>query len=152
MLNDDETLTTLKSIDLSLRTLVAIARAREERTTATPGAPKKTTKAPALVATDADLDDPKWGDPEVRFMPRDWTGEGLKGRKFSQCPPEFLDLMGEALDYLADKSEEQDERTTNDKPVAPFKRKDAARARGWAMRNRRAGGPTPDQAKWKGWE
>jgi hypothetical protein len=60
----------------------------------------------------------------------------MKGARFSECPAEFLDLLAGAFDYFARKAEENDETTTSGKPVAPYKRKDAARARGWAKRIR----------------
>lgn len=94
----------------------------------------------ATVADDGDLDS-KHGDPLLRFLPRDWSGEDYKNHHFSQCPPALLDMVAETLDYFARKAEEADERW-NDKPTAPYKRKDAARARGWAKRLR--AGHRPD--------
>lgn len=87
------------------------------------------------VAPDRDLDS-QYGNPEVKFMPRDWTGRSYKGRKMSDCPPELLDMVAETFDYFARKAEEAGEVTSSGKPVAPYKRKDAARARGWAKRIR----------------
>jgi hypothetical protein len=114
------------------------------------------------VADDADLDG-TYGNPKVNFNPRDWHGDVMKGARFSECPAEFLDLLAGAFDYFARKAEENDETTTNGKPVAPYKRKDAARARGWAKRIRagyavdrstgeltEAGGASPgfDNSEW----
>lgn len=87
------------------------------------------------VAPDRDLDS-QYGNPEVKFMPRDWTGRSYKGRKMSDCPPELLDMVAETFDYFARKAEDAGEVTSSGKPVAPYKRKDAARARGWAKRIR----------------
>lgn len=115
----EEALALLRSIDASLKELAAQGRL---------------TSMPAT-ADDRDLDG-KWGDPEVRFEPRDWTGDRCKGRKFSQCPAPFLDLMAEALDYFAAQSDAKDEKTDKGKRVSEFKRADAARARGWAKRIR----------------
>jgi hypothetical protein len=109
----------LRSIDASLKRLVAILGAT----------------APKPVADNADLDS-KYGDPVVKFNPRDWNGESCKGRKFSECPAAFLDLVASTLDYFGDQAEAKNEMTENGKPVATFKRKDAARARGWAKRIR----------------
>jgi hypothetical protein len=92
-------------------------------------------------ANDRDLDS-KWGDPDVKFHPRDWKGEACKGRRMSECPPEFLDLLAGTFDYFAKKADETGETTNAGKPVAPYKRKDAARARGWAHRIR--GGWRPE--------
>jgi hypothetical protein len=117
-----ETLALLRSIDASLKQLVAQSR----------GTPAAGAKA---VAPDRDLDS-QWGDPELRFMPRDWTGPSFKGRKFSECPPDLLDLVAESCDYFARKADENGEKTDKGKPLSDYKRLDAARARGWAYRIR----------------
>lgn len=91
--------------------------------------------APKPVASDRDLDG-KYGDPELKFMPRDWTGANYKTRRFSECPPDLLDMVAGTFDYFAQQAEKNDERTTNGKSVADYKRADAARARGWAKRIR----------------
>jgi hypothetical protein len=109
----------LRSIDASMKTLVARAAA----------------KAPKAVANDRDLDG-NYGNPVVKFDPRDWTGASCKGLKFSDCPPPFLDLLAETFDYFAGQSEAKNEKTNSGKPVADYKRQDAARARGWAARIR----------------
>lgn len=111
----EETIALLKSIDASLKKLVAQKRS-------------------ATVATDKDLDG-QYGDPVVKFDPRDWTGESCKGLSFSQCPAAYLDLLAEAFDYFGDKAE-QDGELYKGKPVAPYKYADAARCRGWAKRIR----------------
>lgn len=128
---DPETLAILKSIDQSLRTLVTFARAEAEARVVAKIQKPTNDKS---VASEAELDQ-KWGDPEVRFTPRDWTGEPMKGRKMSECPAEFLDVLADTFDYFAGKAEESGE-LYNGKPTAPYKRKDAARARGWALRIR----------------
>lgn len=114
-----ETLRLLASIDASLKQLVRAL----------------VTTAPPEIADDRELDS-QYGDPEVKFLPRDWTGADMKGRHFSECPPEFLELLAKSFDYFAKKAEESGETTSSGKPVATYKRKDAARARGWAKRNR----------------
>lgn len=113
-----QSLFVLESIDNSLKQLLALVR---------PLAPKP-------VASDKELDG-KYGDPKIHFDPKDWTGESFKGATMSECPSPFLDLLAETLDYFAEKAEATDERY-NGKPVAPYKRADAARARGWSKRNR----------------
>lgn len=110
----------LKSIDTTLKAILALAQAMT---------PKK-----IEIADARDLDS-KYGDPSVKFDPRDWSGESCKGLTMSQCPPKFLDMLAETFDYFAGKAEETNE-MYNGKPVAPYKRKDAARARGWAARLR----------------
>lgn len=81
------------------------------------------------VAVDtADLDS-KYGDPLVRAKdPRDWTGEPMKGRNFSQCPPEYLDMLAARFDFFASRE--------SDPKKAKYNRLDASRARGWAARKR----------------
>lgn len=90
---------------------------------------------PKPVATDRDLDSTH-GDPLLKFMPRDWTGPNCKDCRFSECPPDLLELVAETFDYFAQQAEEKNELTANGKPTAPYKRLDAARARGWAKRKR----------------
>lgn len=127
---DAETIALLKSIDQSLRTLVVIAqRKAEERVKAAQAKPAE------QVASDADLDG-KYGDPELKFMPRDWTGSSFKGSRFSECPAELLDMVAESYEYFAQQAEEKHEVTASGRPAAGYKRMDAARARGWAARIR----------------
>ena len=63
------------------------------------------------------------------------TERAKRARCRAACPAEFLDALAEAFDDLAGKADENNE-THNGKPVAPYKRRDAARARGWAARVR----------------
>lgn len=112
----------LASIDASLKALVS-------RQSAPQAAPAN---APA-VASDRDLDGP-YGDPEIKARdPRDWTGAPMLGRKFSQCPAEYLDLLAERFDYFAEKNGAG---TEDEQKKARYQRLDAARARGWAARIR----------------
>lgn len=90
------------------------------------------------VADDADLDG-KYGNPVVKFDPRDWRGESCKGLTMADCPAEFLDLLAGTFEYFAKKAEKNGDVTNAGKPVAPYNRRDAARARGWAARNRHRG-------------
>lgn len=115
----DEALALLRSIDASLKELVAIARGRQ----------------PKPVASDRDLDG-KYGDPVVKFNPRDWTGPSCIGRHLSECPAPFLELLAETYDYFAKQADEKNERTDKGRPVSDYKRQDAARARGWVKRIR----------------
>lgn len=128
-----EALDLLRSIDTTLKALLALTQQRTAQMRAA---------APKPVASDRDLDG-RYGDPLVKFMPRDWAGPSFVGCHMSQCPPELLDLLGETFDYFAGKAEEKDERTDKGKPVAEYKRQDAARARGWAKRMRDGKQPTP---------
>jgi len=129
-----ETLAVLKSIDQSLRTLVTIAqRKAEERVKSAASTPPS---GGQKIASDSDLDG-QYGDPVIKAKdPRDWSGPSMVGLHFSDCPADYLDLVAERLDYFAEKAEAEDKRTSSGKPVAPFNRSDAARARGWAERIR----------------
>lgn len=102
--------------------------------------------APAVVANAADLDG-QWGDPIVKTKdPRDWNGESQLGKPFSECPPVYLDLVASRLDFFAEKAEAENTLTSSGKPVAPFNRRDAARARGWAARLRNGWKPPASDA------
>ena len=86
------------------------------------------------VASDADLDG-QYGNPEVKAKsPRDWTGESMQGRRFSECPAEYLDLVASRLDYFAETNAASE--NADDRKKAGYNRKDAALARGWAARIR----------------
>jgi len=119
MATSEDVLAVLRSIDASLKQLVVALVAN----------------APKPVASDRDLDG-KYGDPILKFMPRDWTGPSFKDLPFSACPPDLLEMVAETFDYFARTAEEKNETTANGKPTAPYKRLDAARARGWAKRKR----------------
>lgn len=90
--------------------------------------------AALAVASDADLDGP-YGDPIVKFTPRDWHGANLKGAKFSECPSEFLLAMASAFDYFASKNDEAGAVDAKGRNKSYYDRQAAARARGWAARN-----------------
>ena len=133
-MDSPETLALLRSIDASLKSLVA----RQVPAQASP-------PSPAAVASDRDLDGP-YGDPVIKAKdPRDWTGPTMAGRKFSECPAEYLELLAERYDYFAAKADETNEVAANGKPKSHYSRLDAARARGWAARIR-AGGVKPAAA------
>lgn len=83
-----------------------------------------------------------YGDPPVRFDPRDWTGQSYKGSKMSECPAEYLELLASAYDYFATKAEEDNKtylsKTGEVKPAADSEWMSASKARGWAKKNREA--------------
>ncbi len=136
-MDSHETLAVLKSIDLSLRKLVVIAeRKAEERVKAAQGKPDSS------VASDRDLDS-QWGDPVVKAKdPRDWTGAPQQGKKFSECPAEYLDMVADRLDYFTSQNAGA---TEEDQKKLKYQKLDAARARGWAARIR-AGKVAPPPA------
>lgn len=94
--------------------------------------PTPTVEYKQLVSDDADLDS-KYGDPVVKYMAKNWQGKDLTGWKFSDCPPEYLDMHAHMLDYFAKKDAANPEKAKN----AVWRAKDAARARGWAERLRK---------------
>jgi hypothetical protein len=110
-----EAIDLLRSIDASLKLLVVQLRVTQ----------------PKPVASERDLRS-KFGDPILRFDPRDWHGPSYKGRKLSECPADLLDLVAETFEWFASQAETKGETTDTGKPVAEYKRLDAARARGWA--------------------
>jgi hypothetical protein len=92
--------------------------------------------APKEIASDADLDG-KWGDPVVKARdPKDWTGETCIGKKFSECPVAYLEMMAERSDYFAAKNDELGAKDEKGRPKSHWDRKNAALARGWARRLR----------------
>ncbi len=115
-----EILATLKRIEAKLDAVLA-KRQQEERS--------KPASAKEAVADERDLDG-KFGDPKVRAMPRDWTGDSFKGASYSQCPADLLDMVANMLEYFAGKN------SKNDPQKAAWDRLDASRARGWALRKR----------------
>lgn len=86
-------------------------------------------RASGLFADDRDLDG-QYGDPQVKFMPRDWRGKNVVGLRFSECPTEFLDMLAESLAWSAANPREGKEK------FAKYNAADARRARGWARRIR----------------
>jgi len=99
------------------------------------------------VASDYDLDS-EHGDQVVRKDPKRWVeqgGDSYAGCKMSECPAEYLDAVANLFDWMADRDDEAgrkgetyfNKKQNKDVPKdGAFKRKDAARARGWAKRNR----------------
>ena len=122
----------LKSIDKKLEALLALA---QKAPSAAPAAAAGA--APGVrLATDYEMSG-EYGDPVVKMKdPKSWTGPTMAGRKFSECPPEYLDMVADRLEYFAAKAEETNELASNGKPKAEYNRLDARRARGWATRLR----------------
>ena len=92
----------------------------------------KTTKE---VASDDDLDS-AYGDPQVKFLPQRMqdTWSHLEGKHFSECPADFLEDLAGFLEWKAGKQEKGGEVTTKGQPKAKYTKRDAAMARGWALR------------------
>lgn len=93
------------------------------------------------VASDRDLDG-QYGDPEVkRKDPPRWDGPSFVGRRYSECPPDYLDCLVGFLEWKAGKDSEKG--TDEGNKYAKYARTDAARARGWAKRKRAGWKPAP---------
>ena len=135
----DEVRDILKSIDASLLKLVThfgIGAQGASR------APSGAGTVPAI-ASDSDLDS-KYGNPEVKAKsPRDWSGDSQQGKRFSECPPEYLDLVASRLDYFASQTEGSQD--AEEQKKRRYNLIDASRARGWAARLR-AGWTAPVEA------
>src|SRR5271155_5679834 len=86
-------------------------------------------RASNLFASDADLDG-RNGDPVVKFDLRDWSGPSVKGKHYSECSPEFLDMLAERLHYTSEHPKEGKEK------IAQYAKRDSQRARSWARRMR----------------
>lgn len=131
-----------RAFEALLTTLAVIAKAAV--TTPAPAAHPRATSTGTVVpqgeiASDEDLDG-KYGNPEIRRDPPRWQGEPMVGRKFSECPPEYLDTLAGFNDWRADQDEKKGD------PRSKWARLDAGRARGWARRIRQqqgGGGETP---------
>lgn len=97
------------------------------------------------VASDSDLDG-QYGNPDVKFSPKSWTGPDFAKRPMSQCSADFLDVYAEALQYSSEHPKAGKEK------YATYDARDAARARGWARRVREGRGesPAPDGANGSG--
>lgn len=117
----------------ALRELVAIAKARK---------PVVWT-GDRTIATDEELNHPKYGDPAIKTAPRDWTGPFRSGQHMSESDPQLLDLVAERYDYFAGKNDKERAVTERGVPKSKFDRAAAAKARGWAARLRKAGTPKP---------
>lgn len=118
-----ETINLLRSIDASLRELLALSKSKKRAEVVAVSVLGVTS-----LASDRELDSER-GNPIVKAKdPRDWTGPSMTGKHFSECPATYLDLLADRYDYFATK--ETDEQTKS------WSRLDAARARGWAARVR----------------
>lgn len=98
-------------------------------------------QASGLFASDKDLDDPRFGDPVVKFDVRSWRGPSYVGKRYSQCSPDFLEALAESLQYSADHPKDGREK------YAAYNRKDASRARSWGRRLRSGAVPPPPEAR-----
>lgn len=111
-----ESIRLLASIDATLKALLLVMSEKRNDAPYTSNIP------------DHILDGPH-GDPIVKAKdPRDWSGGPMSGKRFSECPAAYLDLVADRLDYFASKEEDPTKKRYNEL--------DAKRARGWAARLR----------------
>jgi hypothetical protein len=157
MASGDDALRVLQNISTQLDMVIKLLLERQGTTAVPPharppfqnarGAPgKRGPSAPIPhIAPDSDLDS-DYGDPEVRAKsPRDWTGDSMQGKHFSECPAEYLELVANRLDYFASQNESEGDPESIKK--ARYNRLDASRARGWAERVRNGRGTPSRPAK-----
>ncbi len=143
-------------LDRIERKLDALLAAMKGASNARPSAPNAQASQgnQGGVDGDVDIDGPR-GDPEVRFMPKRWTGADYKGQKFSSCDPEFLDMLADAYEWFAQRDDESGAVDKNGAPKSKWSRLDASRARAWSARLRgdsgaapaRSRGPAPSQPR-----
>lgn len=82
------------------------------------------------------IDDPKWGDPEIRYVPKKWDGMSPAGQRMSQCSVRFLRFLATELERSA-----QWKDSNGKSEHAEWDRRDAAKAAAWADRKEKAGEP-----------
>ena len=95
----------------------------------------------------------QYGDPEIgRIPPSRWSGPSYEKWRASECPPDFLDVYADFLDWKADNPRPGKEQ------FARFDRERAGKCRRWAIEIRegrykqparrveQAGPPPPDDA------
>ena len=93
------------------------------------------------VADDALLEE-KGGDPQSKIAMRKWVGKDYKGKRFSECSPEYLDKLADTLMWMAHNPREG---VADALKFARFNALDAGRARGWAKRLRAGWKPPVDE-------
>lgn len=67
------------------------------------------------------------GDVEIKKDPPRWKGSPIAPAWASQCPPEYLEIVADLLDFKADKPRPGKEQ------YAKYDRRNAARCRRWAI-------------------
>lgn len=99
-----------------------------------------------LAADDWALDG-QYADRDVRKDPKRWAGESMVGRRWSECPSDYLRCLADLAEWKADqdaKSEAPKVSPKTNKPYYEYDRKDARLMRAWALRNE--GGTEPTRA------
>lgn len=93
--------------------------------------------------------DSEWGNPEIKFAPKNWSGEPVVGRFMSDLQPTTLRALATDYARLARYYDEQGSKDNKGRPKSFYARKDAGRALGWALRLESQGhrGPSRPQAR-----
>lgn len=92
--------------------------------------------------------DSRFGNPTVRKDPKRWAGPSYIGARYSECPTDYLIETAESYEYFAAKDAQKPDARKHEKSGKfwwELNLKDAARARGWAARNRGKSLPPPVQ-------
>jgi len=78
----------------------------------------------------------EYGDKEVRKDPQRWQGPSMVGKRWSQCPADYLEMLAGLCDWKANKNDEEFASTGNadKKKYARYEREDAKRIRAHAQR------------------
>ena len=84
-------------------------------------------------ADDRDLDS-EWGNPALDRAPKNWTGEALEGRHFSDLQPATLRALARHYASLAEWHDSKNNVDAKGRPKSGYARRDASRALGWALR------------------
>lgn len=121
-MSTDLILTALNSIDATLKELLALSKQRKSAPAAAP-----------TVADDADLDS-EHGDELVKFKPKNWTGDFMKGQRMSESAPAFLDMLADSFAYFAKRNDENGAKADNGTPKSTYDRRSERRARDWSAR------------------
>lgn len=80
------------------------------------------------------IDDPKHGDPTIKYEDKKWTGPSKLGRTYSQAGLEWLEHHAESRERLAAWKDRQDDEETRKR--ASWDRREAAKMRAWIDRLR----------------
>jgi len=111
-----------------LRAILLVLESQDRRLTAIERALVGPDVAPAREL------DSQYGNPVIKKDPKGWRGPSFQGKRLSQATPEYLDVLAELKDWIAEQEDKKG--TPEGDKYAAFSRKDAARARGWAKRLR----------------
>lgn len=90
---------------------------------------RQLTQGGSGIASDRELDDPKYGDPIVKLKPRDWNGQDYTACNYSATSAQFLTAYADMLEAFAAKKKKN-----GDAEKAEWDLRDARKARGWSAR------------------